>query len=307
MDLRELALVLFTVIMQMAVGAFCVLGGVHFFAARRNGLDEADKLSNRALVAIGPLAVFALAVTFLHLGNPVNAPRAISNLGTSWLSREITLALLFSVGGAVFAFLQWRKLSTPALRNALALVVAAVGLVLVYAMSSVYVLPSVPAWDSVNTPISFFVTTFLLGALAMGAAFVANFWYVKRKGMDPKNVQYSMLATSLKYIALLAIVLMGIQFVVIPLYFASLAAANNSAATASVNIVFGEHGVVFALRLVLLFLGAGLLSAFVYQMAGTESKLRIVSNMAYLAFALVLVSEILGRFLFYESMVRIGL
>ena len=102
MDLRELALVLFTVIMQMAVGAFCVLGGVHFFAARRNGLDEADKLSDRALVAIGPLAVFALAVTFLHLGNPVNAPRAISNLGTSWLSREITLALLFSVGGAVY-------------------------------------------------------------------------------------------------------------------------------------------------------------------------------------------------------------
>jgi anaerobic dimethyl sulfoxide reductase subunit C (anchor subunit) len=174
-------------------------------------------------------------------------------------------------------------------------------------MSSVYVLPSVPAWDSVNTPISFFVTTFLLGALAMGAAFVANFWYVKRKGMDPKNVQYSMLATSLKYIALLAIVLMGIQFVVIPLYFASLAAANNSAATASVNIVFGEHGVVFALRLVLLFLGAGLLSAFVYQMADSESKLRVVGNMAYLAFALVLVSEILGRFLFYESMVRIGL
>ena len=307
MDLRELALVLFTVIMQMAVGAFCVLGGVHFFAARRNGLDEADKLSDRALVAIGPLAVFALAVTFLHLGNPVNAPRAISNLGTSWLSREITLALAFSVGGAVFAFLQWRKLSTPALRNALALVVAAVGLVLVYAMSSVYVLPSVPAWDSVNTPISFFVTTFLLGALAMGAAFVANFWYVKRKGMDPKNVQYSMLATSLKYIALLAIALLGVQFIVIPLYLASLAFTNDPAATASVNVVFGEHGVLFTLRLVFLFLGAGLLSAFVYQMAGTESKLRIVSNMAYLAFALVLVSEILGRFLFYESMVRIGL
>jgi len=307
MDIRELALVLFTVIMQMAVGAFCVLGGVHFFAARRNGLDEADKLSDRALVAIGPLAVFALAVTFLHLGNPINAPRVISNFGTSWLSREITLALIFSVGGAVFAFLQWRKLSSPAIRNALALVVAAVGLVLVYAMSSVYQLAAVPAWDSVNTPVSFFVTTFLLGALAMGAAFVANFWYVRRKGMDPKNVQYSMLATSLKYIALLAIAFLGVQFLVIPLYLASLAAANNAAATESVNIIFGEHGVLLGLRLVLLFLGAGLLSAFIYQMADSESKLRVVGNVAYLAFALVLVSEILGRYLFYESMVRIGL
>ena len=307
MDIKELSLVLFTVIMQMAVGAFCILGGVHFFAARRNGIDEADKLSDRALVAIGPLAVFALAVTFFHLGNPMNAPRAINNFGTSWLSREITLGLVFSVGGAVFAFLQWRKLASPALRNALALVVAAVGLVLVYAMASVYQLAAIPAWNSVNTPVSFYVTTFLLGALAMGAAFVANFWYVKRKGMDPKNVQYSMLATSLKYIALLAIAMLGVQFIVIPLYFASLAYANDPAATASVGIVFGEHGVLFALRLVLLFVGAGLLSAFVYQMADKEAKVRVVGNVAYLAFALVLLSEILGRFLFYESMVRIGL
>ena len=307
MDIKELSLVLFTVIMQMAVGAFCILGGVHFFAARRNGVDEADKLSDRALVAIGPLAVFALAITFIHLGNPINAPRAINNFGSSWLSREITLALVFSVGGAVFAFLQWRKLSTPSLRNALALLVAAVGLVLVYTMSSVYRLAAVPAWDSLNTPISFFVTTFLLGALAMGAAFVANFWYVKRTGMDPKNVQYSMLATSLKYIALLAIAFLGVQFIVIPLYFASLATANNAAASESVGIIFGEHGVLLALRLVLLFLGAGLLSAFVYQMADSEAKVRVVGNVAYLAFALVLVSEILGRFLFYESKVRIGL
>jgi anaerobic dimethyl sulfoxide reductase subunit C (anchor subunit) len=116
-----------------------------------------------------------------------------------------------------------------------------------------------------------------------------------------------MLATSLKYIALLAIAFLGVQFIVIPLYFASLATAGNSAATASASIIFGEHGVLFAARLILLFLGAGLLSAFVYQMADSEAKVRVVGNVAYLAFALVLVSEILGRFLFYESMVRIGL
>ena len=307
MDIRELSLVLFTVIMQMAVGAFVVLGGVHFFATRRNGIVEADILSDRALVAIGPLAVFALVVTLLHLGNPLNAPRAITNFGTSWLSREIVLALVFSVGGAVFAFMQWRKLGSAGLRNGLALVVAAVGLVLVYAMSQVYVLASVPAWNSLNTPISFFVTTFLLGALAIGAAFVANFWYVRRKGMDPQNVQYSMLATSLRYIALISMALLGLQFIVIPLYFASLAYANNAAATASVNVLFGEHSVLLVLRLVLLFVGAGLLATFLYQIADRESKVRMTGNIAYLAFALVLVSELLGRFLFYESMVRIGL
>jgi anaerobic dimethyl sulfoxide reductase subunit C (anchor subunit) len=307
MDIKELSLVLFTVIMQMAIGAFCILGGVHFFASRRNGPEEADKLSDRALVAIGPLAVFALLVTLFHLGNPLNAPRAILNFGSSWLSREIVLAVAFSGGGALFALLQWRKLGSAGLRNALALLVAAVGLVLVYAMSQVYQLASVPAWHSLNTPVSFYTTTLLLGALAMGAAFVVNFWYVKRNQMDPANVQYSMLATSLRYIALLAMAMMGIQFIVMPLYFASLSTAGNAAASASLNVIFGEHGVLLAVRLLLLFVGAGLLSLFVYQLADRESKLRLTGNLAYLAFALVLVSEILGRFLFYESMVRIGL
>jgi DMSO reductase anchor subunit len=29
--------IIFTVVMQMAVGSFIILGSVHFFAARRNG------------------------------------------------------------------------------------------------------------------------------------------------------------------------------------------------------------------------------------------------------------------------------
>ncbi len=307
MNPNEWALVVFTVVMQMAVGAFVILGGVHFFAARRNGIDEADKLSDRALLAIGPVVVLGLLVTFLHLGNPINAPRAIAHFATSWLSREIILSLTFGILGAAFAFMQWRKISSATVRNALALIVAAVGLVLVFTMSMVYQLVTIPAWNTVATTVAFFITTFLLGSLALGAAFVANFWYVRRKNMDPQNVQYSMLATSLRWIALISIALLGLQFVVIPLYLSQLAAGGNPAAIASVDVISQQNGVVFALRLILLFVGAGLFAVFVYQNAASESKLRIVSSLAILAFTLVLISEILGRYLFYISMVGIGL
>lgn len=306
MNTHEWALIIFTVVMQMAVGSFIVLGGVHFFATRHNGIKEADKLSDRALLAIGPVVVFGLLVTFLHLGNPINAPRAIVNLGSSWLSREILTSLLFCGGGAIFAFLQWRKLSTPQVRNALALVVAAIGVVLVISMSMVYRLSTIPAWDMLATQASFFLTTFLLGDLAMGAAFVANFWYVRRKNMDEKNVQYTMLATSLRWIALIAIALLGVQFLVMPLYLSALGIVGSPTALASINLIAQQDGLVLAARLVLLFLGAGLLAVFVYAMASSENKLRVVSNLAYLAFALVLVSEVLSRYLFYASMVRIG-
>lgn len=307
MNTHEWALIIFTVVMQMAVGSFIVLGGVHFFATRRNGIEEADKLSDRALLAIGPVVVLGLVVTFFHLGNPLNAPRAIANVGSSWLSREVLLSVLFCIGGAIFAFLQWRKLSTPSVRNAIAIIVAAIGIVLVFSMSMVYRLFSVPAWDTLETQVTFFTTTFLLGSLAMGTAFVVNFWYVRRKNMDPKNVQYTMLASSLRWIALIAIALLGVQFVVMPLYLTALGMAGSAAAAASIQLIAQQQGLIFALRLVLLFVGAGLLAVFLYSMVSSENKLRVVSNLAYLAFALVLLSEILNRYLFYASMVRIGI
>lgn len=307
MFLREWALIIFTVVMQMAVGSFVILGGVHFFANRKYGVAEADKLSDRALLAIGPVVVLGLIVTIFHLGNPANAPRAISNFGVSWLSREIVLGLAFGVGGAVFAFMQWRKIATPQVRNAVALVVAAIGLVLVYAMASVYRLPTIPAWDNLATPVSFFITTFLLGALAMGTAFVLNYWFMRRKGLDEKSPQTAALSTTLRWIALLCIVLLGLHFLVIPLYIASLAVQTTAAASQSVSILLNENGLVFALRLVLVFLGAGVFAAFVYQGATSESRVRVVGNLAVAAFVLVLVAEVLGRYLFYASMVRIGI
>lgn len=304
----EWSLILFTTIMQMAVGSFVTLGGVHFFATRRYSEKDADLLADRAVLALGPLVALSLLVTFLHLGNPTNAPRAISNFGSSWLSREIVLAMLFAAGGAAFAFMQWRKISTPQIRNGVALVVAAIGLVLVYAMSQIYSIVTIPAWNSLATPAAFFLTTFLLGTLAVGAAYVATYWYLRRQeNLADKNIQFDILATTLRWMALLSIALLGIQFVVIPLYLAELATNASPAAEESMSIILNDNGVLFALRLVLLFLGAGIFAVYVYQNATSEAKARIAGNLAYAAFALVLISEIIGRFLFYESMARIGL
>ena len=112
----------------------------------------------------------------------------------------------------------------------------------------------------------------------MGAAFVANFWYVRRKNMDPKNVQYTMLATSLRWIALCSIGLLGLQFVILPIYLSALGMAGSSAATTSIGLIGQQQGLIFGLRLVLLFVGAGLLAVFLYAMASSESKLRVAQQ-----------------------------
>lgn len=305
---NEWSLIIFTTVMQMAVGSFVILGGIHFFATRRYDTKAADALSDRALLAIGPVVVLALLVTFLHLGNPLNAPRAVTNLGTSWLSREITLALVFAVGGAVFALLQWRKIGSAAMRNVLGLLLAAVGLVLVWSMAQVYLLPTVPAWNSPATVVTFFITTLLLGSLAVGSAFVITYQYLRGRGKLPDtDIQFDILSTTLRWIVLISLVLLGVQFVVIPLYFASLAQQGSAAAISSISLILNEGGALLALRLILLFVGAGIFSIFMYRSASNQAKTRVTAYLAYSAFICVLVSEIVARFLFYQSMVRIGL
>ena len=183
MDAREWAVVIFTILMQMSVGAFVVLGIVHAYVLRKANAEEASRMSDRALLAIGPVVVLGILASLFHLGNPLNAPRAIANLATSWLSWEILLSLVFVVLGAVFALMQWRKLGSFAVRNVVAWLAAASGLVLVYTMARVYMLETQPAWNTMATMVMFYATTFLLGSLAIGAALMANYSVMQRS--DP--------------------------------------------------------------------------------------------------------------------------
>lgn len=308
MNTSDVSLIIFTLLAQMSVGAFLLLGAVHFFAARQAGVEEADKMSDRALLPIGVVLVAGFLASLLHLGDPFNAPRAISNLGTSWLSREILFGVLFAVAGFAFAILQWRKILTPTVRNIIAVVAGLLGLGLVYTMSMVYFsLPSVPGWNTLATPLWFFATTFLLGALSIGVAFVANYTLLKRKNDPALETQVRLLNGSLRWLSLVAIVMAGVHFIVTPLFTASLAVTDTPASQETAGLLLGDFGLVFGLRLILVFIGAGVLGLFIYQNAVREDRVNTVSLLAYGAFATVLVAELLGRFLFYATYARDGL
>jgi anaerobic dimethyl sulfoxide reductase subunit C (anchor subunit) len=306
MSVREWALVTFTILAQMSVGAFVVLGIVHSYANRKAGMQEADRLSDRALVAIIITLGLGMLASLLHLGNPLRAPTAVTNLATSWLSREILSGVAFAVLGVIFAAMQWFKWGTYSVRNVIAWIAAAVGLVLVYCMSRVYMIPEQPAWNTIVTPLSFYIATLMLGVLALGAAFVANYAYLRSRNPEAVTAQLELLRTSLKGFAITSIVLVGLQLVMLPLYMGYLA-TGPAAAVQSVSMMIGPFGVMYFLRLALAFLGAGVFGVFLYIAAGQPGKERTMSSLAYGAFALVLVAEVLGRLVFYSTQRGIGL
>jgi anaerobic dimethyl sulfoxide reductase subunit C (anchor subunit) len=307
MNTRDWALIIFTIFAQMSVGSFLVLGVIHFFARRKAGEAQADLLSDVALYAIGPVLVLGMVASVFHLGHFINAPRAVTNVATSWLSREILCGVLFAITGAIFAFLQWKKIATSTVRFVVALIAAVIGLALVYSISNVYLLQTEPIWNTFATPLSFFTTTFLLGSLAVGVAFVASYTYNKRKDPGCADQQCELLRSTVYRIAMASMLLLGVELITLPLQFAYLVHTGSAAGLEGISMLFSQFGALFILRLVLVFIGAGVFGLLLYRSATTQGTEKLMGNLVYSAFAMVLVAEVIGRYLFYATKVHLGL
>lgn len=326
MNVHELPLILFTVLAQMSVGAFVVLGVVQLGARARYGKDAADHITTPAVYAIGPVLVLGLVASVAHLGNPFNSINVLRHIGSSWLSREIVFGVAFAGLGFLFAVLQWFRWGSQRLREVLAGVTAVVGLGLVYVMAMVYAsLPTVPVWNSWTTLAQFYLTTFLLGTLAVGAAFLSvamwrskgyrlrwleNMGIVKKLSSwrkpepeAPEGDSAGLLMAVLRWVAMATIVLLGVQLTVIVLQQTLMAADPEMPAISVAAYASGW----FVARLVLLVIGAGLLGVLLYRMVTANRPLQMMATVATVAFVMVLASEILGRSIFYTAMARIGI
>lgn len=302
---NELPLVVFTVIAQMSAGSFVVLGLIHVIGFRTPPAVM-DRVSDPALFAIGPLLVLGLAASTLHLGSPLRAPNALRHLQSSWLSREILVGMLFLGLGAAFAACQWRKWLTARLRQVLAVATAVVGLVLVYCISRVYSLRTVPAWDTWHTIIRFYTTAFLLGFLAVGVALVVAAGVRARRGEDDPESE-RLIVNSLRGIAVGSILVLGVKFVGLPSYLGGLAVNDQPAAAKSLDTLVTTYGGFSLAQTILVFAGVAVLGLFLAQLSRGGVSTRAMGIVAVSAFGFVLAGEVIGRMLFYASMARVGM
>jgi anaerobic dimethyl sulfoxide reductase subunit C len=299
MDTREWALLAFTILGQAAAGLMIVLMIVRAYIASKSGTEFADRLTNRPLYLVVPIMALALLASLFHLGNPLHIVRAVPNIGSSWISREVVLAVVFVAFSALYTFLQWRKAGGESLRTVIGWVAAVSAAIFVYSMSMVYMLSTQPSWNTFATPVTFIAGSLLLGVLGMAVGLVSG--YAALKADETKLVN-----TTLQGLAIAAIILLGVEFIVLPLYMGYLA-VQGGAALESLSMMVGSYGVVFFFRLLALFAGAGVLAAYLYRNASVADKEKTLAALAYSAFALALVGEALGRFIFYATHYRIGI
>lgn len=271
---REWPLVAFTLLGQLAAGCFfSIVLPLHF--ARPAAGPAARALRIWAPAALAVILAAAAAVSFLHLGHPWRAFRVLANLRTSWLSREIVAELAFLAGLATLAALAFFGAGEGRASRVTAVLTSAAALAFLAGMTRLYMMRTVPVWNTVATPLFFGLSAGLLGAL--GAAGVAVFVLRDADAARP------WVAAALGLIALA--VLAGL--VIAPLY-GPAGVRDAPALFPPAARSWPLHGA----RLGLLAAGGIALAA----LAAGRVGLKIPFAAAAL---LVAASEVVGRFLFY--------
>jgi Fe-S-cluster-containing dehydrogenase component/DMSO reductase anchor subunit len=151
-------LVVMTVLTQLSVGAFTTIWLLQLLGAQtRLGLAALSSLT------VGGLA---LGASTMHLGRPIFAYRALRMWRRSWLSREVLMFSLFSAVAGAYAAMLWFALPGSAWVGALTVVLGAGG---VLASACIYRVPSRPSWNSPHTLAEFTLTAGVLGPLFAAA------------------------------------------------------------------------------------------------------------------------------------------
>lgn len=176
----ELPLALFTLLVQMVIGAFWTGFGLLIWMEGQLPPPFGVAMQWFFPGLAGALA-FGMGLSTAHLGRPWLCYRALNNLRYSWLSREILAVgsvfggLLLYVGLSLVS--AWLPLGLPAVApqvlQGVGWGVCVVGAVAIFCMGKIYLIPARPYWNHPHTMVAFFTSALNLGPLAVASGLLA--------------------------------------------------------------------------------------------------------------------------------------
>jgi anaerobic dimethyl sulfoxide reductase subunit C len=286
----EWQLVFFTIFTQISVGTFTLWSVTAISIPTPNPMIG----GNFPLVVLSVVLVALVLGTLsagLHLGQPRQAIFSITNLKSSWLSREAIFGGIFGLNGFILlVFRIFFPEGSPRDKIQILLGIL-VGLLLVYTISRLYMLRTVPAWNNFGTPLTFFATTFLLGSVILLIILVVWTMIGPVSIFEIGSGEIIIISKfSLFILALLQLTIFGYQVF-------SLNRQGGSAAQSVQALWTNLRGLLIA-RLLTLVAGVGLLILIVSPQS--------IPFLFFTSLGLIILSEILGRFLFYGFYRREG-
>ena len=305
MNLREWALPVYTILMQLATGALLALWTIRALEISKYGRKELDRVTKDPILLIFLTIVTGILGAHFHLSQPWLSLLALLNIRSSWLSREILFSVLFFLSVGCLAVLQWFGRGSARLHTLLGWIAILFGCVNIFCMFLIYLLPTQPFWNSLQTPISFYATMLLLGTLALFAMLVMDLRFSEVRERVDRDVRALIIQRWVVGFAVITVAA-AILVVILNLYQILLLRNGDELARISLELLLGLYQPLFIIRLGLLLVGVGWLVLVVGLIVRKRKTATELIGHVYVTFLLVLVSEILGRFLFYAIHVRLG-
>ncbi len=293
-------LVMFLNFSQMSVGGFIILWLLDMY--KQFILKSPLQEDMGILISLSMLFVstLALGTAMFHLGRPIHAFKALKMWKRSWLSREVLLFTLFSGLAFAYASLWFTEnvfgfLQFPGeLRIIIGSLVAIFGLAGVISSAYIYMVPARPSWNTPNTPLSFIITTFILGPTF--ASFIMIFGNLG-KGISHINHSYLFILYEIViFSALLKL------FILISTYYhmkqSRSLELNGTATLLSTHFKWQYGG-----RLITLALGGVLLPVLSIIQISNQGNIAVLMGLSIAQFIIMTFSEILGRYLFFVTVI----
>jgi DMSO reductase anchor subunit len=285
----EWPLVFMTVLTQVSLGAFLALFLGQLLYTLGFNLPKPN--FTMALLAVLP-AMIGLPLSALHLGRPGMAIMAMKNWRSSWLSREAIALGAFTALATLVALLYWLNVDGIGLLL-LEAITLAVGIYGIYAQSMIYRIKARPSWNRKSTTKRFF-----------GSAYV-GFLLIATALLMSQGTQGAIVLLAITLLAGMGQALVILEEVMFyrhldkedPLYYQ----LNRT------RILLQEHfGKVKKFRIysLALFALALPLLAILFAASGLTTTAIATLGIATLG---AFVSEIAGRYLFYRTVVPLGL
>lgn len=163
MEKYNLALVLFTILTQASVGIILLRT---FLIRLSTGPGGNYSFRKNTLLASLILLVFGLLLSFAHLSSPINSIYALNNLESSWMSREILADIILTTSLLIwYLTVKYRIKRFPLIIPEFLSVIS--GIILIFCMIKLYMLPSLPELNNPALPVSFIISTLLTPAIIM--------------------------------------------------------------------------------------------------------------------------------------------
>jgi anaerobic dimethyl sulfoxide reductase subunit C (anchor subunit) len=307
MNLREWALPVYTILMQVAIGALFSLWVIRTLSGRKYGQEKMDQITIIPVLIIFSTIIMAMIGSHFHLSKPYLSFLAIRNFRYSWLSREIVFTIIvFIFTGLLLLILRFVK-GYYFLKLGLGWGGILAGFAAIYCMASIYLLPSQIAWNSFVTILSYFGVMLLLGTTSLMVIFLMDLRFSSGEAPQELDIRIQIIKKSSIWLTVVA-TLAAILVIFLGLFqIKLLRSADLESAQVSLKLLLELYRPLLIMRIVLTIVGVAWLVTVVSYFIRTRVSFMQMLEPVYIACIMVMIGEILERYLFYATHVRIGI